>query len=251
MGEPEVSSICHLKRLIAWLTTALERNDLSIPVIAGLVHYQCATIHPYYDGNGRTARLLTTFILHHAGYGLHGIYSLEEYYAEHLQGYYDALAVGTNHNYYEGRAEAEVTPFLAYFCIGMADSFAKIRSQAEKAQGQGQPDHTAPLRELTSQKQKVLSLFRVMKTVTSSDVAHFLTITQRAASALCSKWLGENFLIMTDPSKKAQRYQLAEMYEALIQAIRNVDALRVRTPHPLSSPPHQTKSGKPAPSPAA
>ena len=32
----------------------------------------------YYDGNGRTARLLATVILHKYGYGMRGIYSLEE-----------------------------------------------------------------------------------------------------------------------------------------------------------------------------
>ncbi len=34
-----------------------------------------------------------------AGYGLRGIYSLEEYYAQNLPGYYDALSVGKSHNY--------------------------------------------------------------------------------------------------------------------------------------------------------
>ena len=54
------------------------------PVVVALAHYQFATIHPYFDGNGRTARLLTTLILHRSGYGLNGIYSLEEYYAQNL-----------------------------------------------------------------------------------------------------------------------------------------------------------------------
>lgn len=213
---PEAKDVPTLmKNLIAWVTKELERNELPVPVIAGLAHYQFATIHPYYDGNGRTARLLTTLILHRGDYGLHGIYSLEEYYARHLQGYYDALAVGISHNYYEGRADADVTPFLAYFCIGMADSFANIRSQAENSQSRSEPDQTALLRELTHQERKALSLFTWMKTVASSDVAKFFKITTRAASGLCLKWVNTGFLIIVDPSKKTRRYQLAEKYESL------------------------------------
>lgn len=214
---PEAKDVPTLmKNLIAWVTKELERNELPVPVIAGLAHYQFATIHPYYDGNGRTARLLTTLILHRGDYGLHGIYSLEEYYAEHLQGYYDALAVGVSHNYYEGRTDAEVTPFLTYFCIGMVDSFAKIRSQAEKTQLQNEPNQTDLLRELTPQQRKALSLFTRMKIVASSDIAKFFKITTRGASALCLKWVDDGFLMIVDPSKKARRYQLAEKYERLV-----------------------------------
>ncbi len=213
---PEAKDVGTLmKELIAWIKKELEQNELPVPIIAGLAHYQFATIHPYYDGNGRTARLLTTFILHQGGYGLHGIYSLEEYYAEHLQDYYDALAVTTSHNYYEGRAEAEVTPFLSYFTLGMADSFAKIRSKAEKAQHRSSPNQTALLRELTPQQQKVLSLFTRMKIVASSDIAKFFKINTRAASALCLKWVDGDFLMVADPSKKSRRYQLTEKYESL------------------------------------
>ncbi len=67
-------------------------GNLPIPLVAGIVHYQFVTIHPYYDGNGRTARLLTSFIMRKGGYGLKGIYSLEEYYAKDLTRYYDAFA---------------------------------------------------------------------------------------------------------------------------------------------------------------
>lgn len=216
---PEAKDVPALMQdLIVWVVKELDHNELPVPVIAGFAHYQFATIHPYYDGNGRTARLLTTLILHRGGYGLHGIYSLEEYYAEHLQGYYDALAVGASHNYYEGRADAEVTPFLTYFSVGMADSFAKIRSQAEKAQRQDQPDQSATLRELTPQERKALSLFAQMKTVASGDIAKFFKITTRAASALCLKWVDADFLMIADPSKKKRRYQLAEKYETLIAA---------------------------------
>jgi Fic family protein len=62
------------------------------------------TIHPYYDGNGRTARLLATFILHKGGYGLGGFFSPEEHYARDLQSYYRALTTHPHHNYYSEEA---------------------------------------------------------------------------------------------------------------------------------------------------
>jgi len=43
--------------LVAWAAEA-ERSGLPVPLIAALVCYQFVTVHPYYDYNGRTARLL-------------------------------------------------------------------------------------------------------------------------------------------------------------------------------------------------
>jgi Fic family protein len=213
---PEAKDVAMLmKDLITWINAELKRDEWPVPVISGLAHYQFATIHPYYDGNGRTARLLTNLILHRGGYGLHGIYSLEEYYAENLQGYYDALSLGVSHNYYEGRADADITPFLAYFIMGMAESFTKIRIRAEATQSKRAPDQTALLRELTPQQQKALSLFARMKRVASADVAKFFKITTRSASALCLTWVDARFLRIANPSKKSRRYQLAEKYEQL------------------------------------
>lgn len=74
-----------MSELIAWLNK--NKNEISVPILAAIAHYQYAAIHPYYDGNGRTARILTTVILHLHGYDLKGIYNPEEYYAKNLQDY--------------------------------------------------------------------------------------------------------------------------------------------------------------------
>ena len=80
---PEAKDVPRLmKDLIAWIRGEEKSRRLPAPVFTALAHYQFATIHPYFDGNGRTARLLTTLLLHRGGYGLRGIYSLEEYYAK-------------------------------------------------------------------------------------------------------------------------------------------------------------------------
>lgn len=124
---PEAKDVPRLtKQLIAWIG---QNDRLPVPVRAGLAHYQFATIHPFYDGNGRTARLLTTLILHLNGYGMKGLCVLDEHYVRDLRAYYAAISVGDSHNYYMGRAEADVTAWVTYFVEGMAEAFEKTREQ--------------------------------------------------------------------------------------------------------------------------
>lgn len=109
--------------LIAWVN---QNTSLPCPIVAAIAHYQLATIHPYYDGNGRCARLLTTLILHLGGYDLKGLYSLEEYYARNLGAYYEALTIGDSHNYYFGREKADITKWVEYFIEGMLVAFENV-----------------------------------------------------------------------------------------------------------------------------
>jgi len=58
--------------LVKWINQQLDEGDFASAGNAALAHYQFATIHPYYDGNGRTARLLANLILHKAGLRVKG-----------------------------------------------------------------------------------------------------------------------------------------------------------------------------------
>jgi Fic family protein len=214
---PEAKDVPGLmKQCVAWIQSQLSINELPIPVVAALAHYQFATIHPYYDGNGRTARLLTTLILHKGGYGLRGIYSLEEYYAKNLSGYYDALNVGKSHNYYEGREKADCSKFLSYFCIGMANSFENILATAVGL-GRSQPnDDSAILRRLDSIQRTALGLFLKQKSVSSVELAQYLQLKPRNASVLANKWVDIGFFELDNPSKRARRYRLTPEFESVV-----------------------------------
>ncbi|HEY3789424.1 MAG TPA: Fic family protein [Urbifossiella sp.] len=214
---PEAKDVKPLMRdLAAWIADSLACLEMPIPIVAALAHYQFATIHPYFDGNGRTARLLTDLILHQQGYGLNGIYSLEEYYSANLDGYYRALSVGESHNYYFGRARGDVTAFVDYFCRGMAEAFAKVRGRAEQAKREGSLDQSPRLRQLSPQQRRALGLFLRIKLVSARDVAAFFNSAPRTASALCNLWVEEGFLVVVDASKKHRRYGLARQYESLV-----------------------------------
>ncbi|MHB1041304.1 MAG: Fic family protein, partial [Eubacteriales bacterium] len=117
---PEAKDVPELMaEMVAYFTEA-EKEELPVPLIAALIHYQFVTIHPFFDGNGRTARLLATFILQRGGYGLNGFFSLEEHHARDLSGYHKALATHSSHNYYMGRAEADLTGWVEYFTTTLA-----------------------------------------------------------------------------------------------------------------------------------
>ena len=58
------------------------------------------TIHPFEDGNGRTARLLSGYIMDLNGYGFNGIGSLEEYFAYDIDEYYESITVGIRRGRY-------------------------------------------------------------------------------------------------------------------------------------------------------
>jgi Fic family protein len=216
---PEAKDVPALmKGLITWINREITNGELPALLLAGLVHYQFATIHPYYDGNGRTARLLTTYILHVTGYGMKGIYSLEEYYAKHLNSYYEALKIGTSHNYYGGRAEADVSPFLEYFIGGMAVSFGKVRNKAVLLHS-NQPreeDASARLRELRPQQRAVLLLFQNFKEVSMQEIADHLGVDARSAYALVKRWIKQGFMQIINASKRTRTYGLSIEWEALL-----------------------------------
>lgn len=210
---PEAKDVPDLMHdLVCWINEEKHKAEWPVPIIAAIAHYQFATIHPYYDGNGRTARLLTSLVLHTSGYGLKGIYSLEEYYATNLQAYYNALTIGESHNYYMGREESDITQWITYFCAGMAEAFASVRLKASEAARQDKMDYSVLLRELDQRQKQVLSLFEKSKYITTREIADLLQIHPRTALNLCKKWLENGFIIQHGTANKSRKYELAEKW---------------------------------------
>ena len=97
---PESSEIPDLlDELVEYVNT----TDDHPLIVAAIVHYQLVTIHPFEDGNGRTARLISGYILDLNGYGFNGIGSLEEYFAYDIEEYYNSIQMGLPVSYYDGR----------------------------------------------------------------------------------------------------------------------------------------------------
>jgi len=93
---------------------------------AAITHYQLVYIHPFIEGNGRTARAMATLALKTLGYDFKRFFSLEQYFDSDVEQYYQAL-LSVQHS-----SNSDLTYWLEYFCYGLAIEIDKIRSQVEK-----------------------------------------------------------------------------------------------------------------------
>lgn len=99
-----------MRRLGGWLTTATERQPA--PVVAALAHLEFVAIHPFSDGNGRTARALARLILVQHGYALDGLVSLDAQLDLDRTAYFTAIRQAVGQDYVPGY---DATPFVRYF----------------------------------------------------------------------------------------------------------------------------------------
>lgn len=104
-GNPDYipPEYCNIPGLLDELVGYVNTTDDHPLIVAAVVHYQLVTIHPFEDGNGRTARLLSGYIMDLNGYGFNGIGSLEEYFAYDIDEYYESIQMGLPALYYSGR----------------------------------------------------------------------------------------------------------------------------------------------------
>lgn len=87
--------------------------ELPIPVVAGLVHAQFETIHPFVDGNGRIGRLLITFLLCQRRLLRRPLLYLSHYLKRHRAQYYDRLMAIRDRGDWEG--------WLKFFLQGLGE----------------------------------------------------------------------------------------------------------------------------------
>ena len=99
-----------MKSLIAFVNAEDDINDL---IKAAIIHFYIAFVHPYFDGNGRMARLVHLWFLIQKGYQSALFISFSSQIEKSRKAYYNAYTAIEKNKKYSGKID--VTPFILYF----------------------------------------------------------------------------------------------------------------------------------------
>ncbi|MBA4349150.1 MAG: hypothetical protein C0415_04065 [Thermodesulfovibrio sp.] len=176
---PETKDVPHLvKEFIDWLN--IDKTWGINPVLlAGIAHYEIARIHPFIDGNGRTARLFATLILYLSGFDHRRLFALDDFYDRDRQAYYAALKTAQENN-------NDITKWLEYFTTGVAYSVNEVKEAVLKL-GSKKKRISKTQIPLTDKQMKIVEFMNANGKATNKDLQSLFNISAQAVHKELSK----------------------------------------------------------------
>lgn len=94
-------------------------------IISGITHHLIGYIHPFPDGNGRTARAFSTLVglIHNDLATIKDAFSVEEFFDKRIEDYYDTLMTATQGN---------LKPFLVFYLECVNASLTKVLKELQR-----------------------------------------------------------------------------------------------------------------------
>lgn len=199
---PETDKVPELvDEFIDWLNLMLDKKDSLNPVLlAGIAHYEIARIHPFIDGNGRSARLLATLILYLSGFDHRRIFALDDYYDKDRPGYYAALGTVDKETW-------NITQWLEYFTEGVAFSVNEVKTAVLRLGAKGKKG-SSPQVALTPKQMKIIEHINVHGQVTNRELQSIFNISAQAVHKELSK-LAELKVIKSRSQGRSLSYIMA------------------------------------------
>ncbi|MFV1950928.1 MAG: Fic family protein [Nitrospinota bacterium] len=110
-----------MREFMRWINTK-ELLELDPAIRSALVHYHLGLIHPFGDGNGRTARIVEALLLRLAGIKYIPV-MLSNFYYRNIDDYFWAFSKSIDSK------ENDITDFLDFVFKGLIDSLKEIKAK--------------------------------------------------------------------------------------------------------------------------
>ena len=204
-----------VEALLAELVEYVNRSDDHPILKAATVHYQMVTIHPFEDGNGRTARLMSDYLLDLNGYGFNQIGSLEEYFAYDIDEYYASIQMGLPPLYYDGRENPPHPEIWYMYFLRMMELHAKKVVELAMAT---KTENAEPGLSYLNQKERSFLRQLVREKIAEfspKEMSDKLGVTNRTVINWCLKLVKTGFLLPLGEGRRIRGYALTELAQGI------------------------------------
>lgn len=179
---PQNEAVPNLVRdLLEWINSS-EAKVLDPVIEAGVAHYEFVRIHPFVDGNGRTARVLATLILYLRGFDTKQFFCLDDYYDSDRAAYYEALR-NVDEN------TQDLTNWLEYFVEGVSVSAAAVKERIIRLSSERLRKTKKGQIALTERQMRIVEFINQNGRITNRNVREMFKLSNRGALDEISKLL--------------------------------------------------------------
>lgn len=198
--NPPYHSEIDIEKALANVYEWLKKEEQTHPLLkAGILHHEIAYIHPFFDGNGRVARVLTSYYLLLKQYDVTKFFILDDFYDIDRLLYSDTLHTAD---------KGDKTEWLEYFLEGIAYSLQSAIARINSLRKKNLEDIEGESRVLvTSREEEVLQIVLDKKAVKTSDIVEILNVSRQQSHALLSS-LVKKRLLEKFGSTKSSYYKL-------------------------------------------
>lgn len=144
-------------QLTANYASASQMPQLDSLIVVPLAILDLLCIHPFADGNGRMARLLTLMLLYHFNYEVGRYISIERVYEQTKEGYYETLEASSQ-GWHKGQHDPN--PWLNYFWGVMLRAYREFEERVGEVR-KGKGSKSGQVREAVLAKQVPFSISEV------------------------------------------------------------------------------------------
>ncbi|UCC93703.1 MAG: Fic family protein, partial [Thermoplasmata archaeon] len=189
-----------MAQLLEWLN---RDKGISPVLVAGIAQHAFVDIHPFLDGNGRTARVLCTLILYQNGYDFQRLFSLSQYYDQARQDYYDAIQQVRE-------ADGDLTGWLEYFCEGLAGQLMGVKTIGGAVMRRDTVMARAEELGLNERQKKILGHFLEHDRAGVDEIVRRFDLVRRTVQRDLSMMVDEGLLreVASSPTDPTKVYQL-------------------------------------------
>lgn len=170
---PETSKVPHLVLDLLWWLNDAKTNDINPAIVGGVAHYEMVRIHPFIDGNGRTARIIATLIFLMRGFDSKRFFALDDYYDGDRMAYYAVLKS-------VDPKSLDLTKWLEYFCEGVAVCVNRVKEKVLSLSGDKRATASLEQISLTKRQIQIIETMSRSGKITSREMQKMFKVSPQA-----------------------------------------------------------------------